>query len=58
MPPPSYWPILLSASLLLMMTGALISIVQVVLGALLTLCFIYRFATEYHHRPYGYEIRP
>jgi cytochrome c oxidase subunit 1 len=58
MPPPSYWPILLAASLLLMMTGALISIVQVVLGALLTLCFIYRFATEYHHRPYGYEIRP
>jgi cytochrome c oxidase subunit 1 len=58
MPPPSYWPILLAASLLLMVTGALISVVQVLLGGLLTLCVIYRFATEYHHRPYGYEIRP
>jgi len=50
-PPPSYWPILLAASLLLMMAGALISIDQVVIGGLLTLLCIYRFATEYHHRP-------
>jgi len=50
-PPPSYWPILLAASLLVMMAGALISIDQVVIGGLLTLLCIYRFATEYHHKP-------
>ena len=50
-PPPSYWPILLAAGLLVMMAGALISIDQVVIGGLLTLLCIYRFATEYHHKP-------
>jgi cytochrome c oxidase subunit 1 len=58
MPPPSWWPILLAASLLLMVTGALISIVQVIVGGLLALYCIYRFAMEYHHKPYGYEIQP
>jgi cytochrome c oxidase subunit 1 len=58
MPPPSWWPILLAASLLLMVTGALISIGQVIVGGLLTLYCIYRFAMEYHHKPYGYEIQP
>ncbi len=58
MPAPSYWPILLTASLLVMVTGALISIEQVVIGGLLTLYCIYRFATEYHHKPYGYEVLP
>jgi cytochrome c oxidase subunit 1 len=58
MPPPSWWPILLAASLLLMVSGALISIVQVIVGGLLALYCIYRFAMEYHHKPYGYEIQP
>jgi cytochrome c oxidase subunit I len=48
MPPPSYWPVLLAASLLVMMAGALVSIDQVVAGGLLTIYCIYRFALEYH----------
>ena len=51
MPPPSYWPALVAASLLVMMAGALISIDQVVIGGLLTLLSIYKFAMEYHHKP-------
>jgi cytochrome c oxidase subunit 1 len=50
-PPSSYWPILLAASLLVMMAGALISINQVVIGGLLTVLCIYRFAMEYHGKP-------
>jgi cytochrome c oxidase subunit 1 len=56
MPPPSHWPVLLAGSLLVTVAGALISPGQVVLGGLLTLYCTYRFATEYHHKPYGYEI--
>jgi len=56
MPPPSYWPILLAASMLFMMSGALISIYQVVLGGLLTLYCMFRFALEYH-RPHPQESR-
>ncbi len=48
MPPPSYWPILLAGSMLVMMSGALISIYQVVVGALLTFYCMFRFALEYH----------
>jgi hypothetical protein len=58
MPPPSYWPLLLAASLLVMVAGVLVGIEQVVIGGLLTLLCIYRFAIEYHHKPYGYEVRP
>jgi cytochrome c oxidase subunit 1 len=58
MPPPSYWPLLLAASLLVMVAGVLVGIEQVVIGGLLTLLCIYRFAMEYHHKPYGYEVRP
>jgi cytochrome c oxidase subunit I len=50
-PPSSYWPILLAATLLVTMAGALISIDQVVIGGLLTVLCIYRFATEYHRKP-------
>jgi len=56
MPPPSYWPILLAASMLVMLSGALISIYQVVLGGLLTLYCMFRFALEYH-RPHPQESR-
>jgi len=48
MPPPSYWPILLAGGLLFMLAGALVSIYQVILGGLLTLFCMYRFALEYH----------
>ena len=58
MPPPSWWPILLAASLLLMASGALVSIDQVIAGGVLAFYCIYRFATEYHHKPYGFEIQP
>ncbi len=54
MPPPSYWPILLGASLLFMFAGALISIYQVILGGLLTLFCMYRFALEYHRPAAGH----
>jgi hypothetical protein len=47
-PPPSHWPILPAASLLVMVAGALISLTQVIIGGLLTLYCIYRFAMEYH----------
>ncbi len=53
MPPPSYWPILLGAAFLFMMSGALISIYQVVLGGLLTLYCMFRFALEYHRPASG-----
>ncbi|MEK7838500.1 MAG: cbb3-type cytochrome c oxidase subunit I, partial [candidate division NC10 bacterium] len=54
MPPPSYWPILLAASMLFMMSGALISIYQVVLGGLLTFYCMIKFMLEYH-RPHRQE---
>ncbi len=53
MPPPSYWPILLAAALVFMVSGALISIYQVILGGLLTLFSMYRFALEYHRPAAG-----
>ena len=58
LPPPSWWPILLAASLLVLVTGALVGLDQVIVGGLLTLACIYGFAMEYHHKPYGYEIQP
>ncbi len=50
MPPPSYWPILLAAAFLFMISGALVSIYQVVLGGFLTLYCMIRFMLEYHHQ--------
>ncbi len=58
MPPASYWPVLVAASMLVMMAGLLIRIEQVVIGGLLTLLSIYGFAMEYHHKPYGYDVLP
>jgi len=49
MPPPSYWPILLAGAFLFMVSGALVSIYQVVLGGFLTLFCMARFMLEYHH---------
>jgi cytochrome c oxidase subunit 1 len=58
MPRPSVWPVLLAASLLLMVGGALIGIEPVVIGGLLTFYCIARFGLEYHRSPSGYEIVP
>jgi len=54
MPPPSYWPILLAVALLVMVSGLMISMWQVVIGGLLTLFTMYRFALEYHRPPAGH----
>jgi cytochrome c oxidase subunit 1 len=54
-PEPSYWPILLAASLLVMVGGLLVGMEQVVIGGLLTLYCMYRFAMEYHRPP---SLRP
>jgi cytochrome c oxidase subunit I len=53
MPPPSYWPILLAAALAFMVSGALISIYQVILGAVLTFYCMVRFMLEYHRPAAG-----
>ena len=58
MPRPSFWPILLAGSLLVMVGGLLLGIGVVVIGGMLTLYCIVRFALEYHRRPSGYEIMP
>lgn len=55
---PSYWPVLLAASLVIMAGGALMHLAQVVVGRLLSIYCIYRFAMEHHHRPAGYTISP
>ena len=57
MPSPSYWPLLMAASLLVMMSGFLIRPEQVMLGAVLSLLCVFGFALEYHRKPSGYEIR-
>ena len=57
-PRPSFWPILLAGSLLVMVGGLLIGIVPVVIGGMLTLYCIARFALEYHRTPPGYVIVP
>jgi hypothetical protein len=51
MPPPSYWPVVLAAALTVMLAGLLISYAQVVVGGLLTLWCMYKFAMEYHRLP-------
>jgi cytochrome c oxidase subunit 1 len=53
MPPPSYWPILLAGAFFLMVSGALVSIYQVVLGGFLTLYCMIRFMLEYHRPAEG-----
>jgi cytochrome c oxidase subunit 1 len=50
MPSPSYWPLLLGLSIALMISGLLVSMVQVAVFGILTLVCMYFFAME-HHRP-------
>ena len=47
-----------AGSLLVMVGGLLIGIEPVVIGGMLTLYCIARFALEYHRRPSGYEVLP
>ena len=54
MPPPSYWPLILAFGLLVMLSGLLVSMVQVVVGGLWTLYAMYRFAMEYHRPAAGH----
>ena len=55
MPPPSYWPLILSPSAFsIMLSGLLVSMVQVVVGGLWTLYSMYRFAMEYHRPDAGH----
>ena len=53
MPPPSYWPVVLAGAITVMLAGLLIIYVQVVVGGVLTLYCMYRFAMEYHRPPPG-----
>ena len=53
MPPPSYWPILLAMALTVMISGLLISTYQIVIGGLLTLFCMFKFALEYHRPARG-----
>ena len=44
-------PILLALAVVMMISGLLVSTYQIIVGGLLTLFFMYRFAME-HHRPH------
>jgi cytochrome c oxidase subunit I len=52
MPSPSYWPVLLALALAFMVSGLLVSMVQVTVFGILALVCMYCFAME-HHRPAG-----
>jgi len=39
------------------MAGFLVGLAPVLIGGLLWLVSIFGFALEYHHKPYGYEVR-
>src|SRR5512144_1392592 len=54
MPPTSYWPLLLSLALGVMVSGLMISMVQVAIGGVLTLVLMYKFAMELHRPPTGH----
>ncbi|HYB42130.1 MAG TPA: cbb3-type cytochrome c oxidase subunit I, partial [Candidatus Methylomirabilis sp.] len=49
-PAPSYWPLLLALAIATMISGLLTNMYQIIIGGLLTLACMYRFAME-HHRP-------
>jgi len=54
MPPTSYWPLLLGLALAVMVSGLMISMYQVVVGGLLTLYLMYKFAMELHRPSPGH----
>jgi heat shock protein HtpX len=51
---PQHAAVAATTGLLSMLSGLLVSMVQVVVGGLLTLCAMYRFAVEYHRPPAGH----
>jgi len=54
MPPPSYWPLVLALGILVMITGLMTSMYQIIAGGLFTLYCMYQFAMEYHRPPEGH----
>ena len=54
MPSPSYWPLLLALALTFMVSGLMISMYQVIVGGLLTLYLMYKFAMELHRPAPGH----
>jgi cytochrome c oxidase subunit 1 len=54
MPSPSFWPLLLALAVTVMISGLLISMYQVVVGGLLTLYLMYKFAMELHRPAEGH----
>ncbi len=54
MPPTSFWPIVLAIAMAVMISGLLISTYQLIIGGLLTLYFMYRFAMELHRPAEGH----
>jgi cytochrome c oxidase subunit 1 len=54
MPPTSFWPIVLALMMAVMISGLLISTYQIIVGGLLTLVCMYRFAMEYHRPAEGH----
>jgi len=54
MPPTSFWPILLAIAMAVMISGLLISTYQIIIGGLLTLTCMYKFAMELHRPAEGH----
>jgi hypothetical protein len=54
MPPTSFWPLLLALAVAVMISGLMISMVQVAIGGLLTLWLMYKFAVELHRPAAGH----
>jgi heme/copper-type cytochrome/quinol oxidase subunit 3 len=51
LPPPSYWPIVLAAGIVLAAVGALSTLALVFLGSAIAVVAIFRFALEHHRDP-------
>ncbi len=54
LPPTSFWPILLAVAMAVMLSGLLISAYQIIIGGLLTLYCMYKFAMELHRPAEGH----
>ena len=54
MPPTSFWPLLLAVAMAVMLSGLLISAYQIIIGGLLTLYCMYKFAMELHRPAEGH----
>ncbi|HUM16083.1 MAG TPA: cbb3-type cytochrome c oxidase subunit I, partial [Candidatus Nitrosotalea sp.] len=54
MPSTSYWPLLLALAMTVMISGLMISMYQVIVGGLLTLYLMYKFAMELHRPAEGH----